>query len=93
MRETEEEAGLKETRDYEILDRSFKIETNYLVNGTDPKTVVYWVAKVNQPDVNVTLSHEHIAFKWLDLDKTLEIVGFEKTKDVFLKAHEFIKKR
>ena len=62
-----------------------------MINNTKPKRVVYWVAQVNDPNVNVKLSDEHTAFKWLDLDKTLDIVGFQSTKDVFKQADEFIK--
>lgn len=91
-RETEEEAGLKVNRDYSIIDESFKIETNYLINGNKPKRVVYWLGEVTRPDVAIALSAEHTDYKWLDLDKTLDIVGYEDTKKVFRQAHEFIGK-
>ena len=90
MRETEEEAGIRVDRDYSIVDKSFKIETNYLINGTKPKRVVYWLAEVSKPDLKITLSHEHTDYKWLGIENALDLVGYEQTKQVIREANEFI---
>jgi bis(5'-nucleosidyl)-tetraphosphatase len=87
LRETEEEAGLKPT-DYKIIE-SFKVELKYLVNGK-PKNVVYWLAKLNDPETQVKLSHEHQDYKWLKLDDAIAYAKYEDMQKVFKQVDEFI---
>lgn len=46
------------------------------MNGK-PKVVVYWLAKLINPNTNVKLSDEHQDFKWLTLEEAQTISGFE----------------
>lgn len=39
-----------------------------------PKVVTYWLGKLRDPrTARVTLSEEHVAFKWLDLEAACEL--------------------
>lgn len=89
LRETEEEAGLKES-DFTMY-TDFQRTLNYEVQGK-PKRVVYWLSELKNPNTPVTLSDEHIDFKWLNLPQALNYV--EKYKDfqqVLNDADTFIK--
>lgn len=89
LRETEEEAGLKES-DFTMY-TEFQRTLNYEVQGK-PKRVVYWLSELKNPNTPVTLSDEHIDFKWLNLPQALNYV--EKYKDfqqVLNDADTFIK--
>lgn len=88
-RETEEEAGLKEFNDYEIVDKNFTIESSYHVKDK-PKRVVYWLGEVKDPQTKVTLSHEHQAFKWVKLHDAFEIVRYDEMKRVLNVAEQFL---
>ena len=89
LRETEEEAGLKEQSDYRIVDKEFKIEINYLVKQR-PKKVFYWLAEVNDPNVKVTLSDEHIDFKWLEFKEAIEYAKYETMVKCLTEADHFL---
>ena len=88
-RETLEEAGLQENKDYEIINHSYKIESNYFI-GDIAKRVTYWLAKVNDPNVVVKMSEEHQDFKWLNFNQACDIVGYEEMKRVLSVAQDFI---
>lgn len=90
IRETHEEAGLVNEKDYKIVDDNFKIETSYLIDGVKLKKVLYWVARVNDPYVTIKLSDEHVDFKWLSIEPAKNIVGYEQTKKVIQDAYDFI---
>ncbi|CAB3251167.1 unnamed protein product [Arctia plantaginis] len=74
LRETSEEAGLSEEH-LEVY-KNISKELHYEVNGK-PKVVVYWLAKLINPDMNVRLSDEHQDFKWLALEEAQTISGFD----------------
>lgn len=88
IRETREEAGFEEN-DYEIKDKSYYIDSNYLVNNKN-KRVRYWVAKLND-SVEVKLSEEHQAYKWLDLNAACEISNFDEFTRVLNQADSYIR--
>lgn len=90
VRETEEEAGLKHDVDFKVLDKEFKLETSYLVNEK-PKRVLYWFAKVDH-NIKITLSHEHIDFKWLNLADSLKLIDFEPMHKILNDAEQYIRK-
>ncbi|GJQ87086.1 hypothetical protein Trydic_g23939 [Trypoxylus dichotomus] len=62
-RETEEESGLV-SGDLRVYENS-KRNLEYVVDNK-PKTVVYWLAELINPNAKVKLSSEHTEFKWLD---------------------------
>ena len=80
---------MQENKDYEIISRSYKIESNYLI-GDIVKRVTYWLAKVNDPNVAVKMSEEHQDFKWLNLNQACDIVRYEEMKRVLKVAQDFI---
>lgn len=60
---------------------------NYNVKG-NPKTVVYWLAKLKNPDEKVILSEEHQDLKWLPLPEAQEIAGYNDMKMLLQEFHE-----
>ena len=94
IRETKEEAGLEENVDYEIGNKDFKIESNYLVNGENskPKRVVYYLAEAKPTCSSIKLSDEHKSFNWFNIQNCLNIVHFEESKRVMSAAHSFLTK-
>lgn len=64
---------------------------NYEVKG-QPKCVVYWLAKLKNPDKSVTLSNEHQDLKWLPLDKAQELSGYQDMNNLLAEFHEKILK-
>ncbi|XP_045501692.1 bis(5'-nucleosyl)-tetraphosphatase [asymmetrical] [Colias croceus] len=77
LRETQEEAGFTQN-DLEI-DKNTKKMLTYEVNGK-PKEVIYWLAKLINPETPVKLSDEHQDFKWLPLQQAQELSGFDDMK-------------
>ncbi|XP_033749545.1 bis(5'-nucleosyl)-tetraphosphatase [asymmetrical]-like [Pecten maximus] len=89
LRETAEEAGLNKSH-LEIVD-NFKKTLHYPVNGR-PKRVVYWLAKMKDPEMPVTLSDEHIDFKWLKLEEANKLISqYKDMQTVFNETDEFLK--
>ncbi|KAG7301641.1 hypothetical protein JYU34_014617 [Plutella xylostella] len=85
LRETKEEAGLSE-QNLEIY-KDISKTLAYKVNGK-PKTVVYWLAKLKDPDQKVTLSDEHQDLKWLEMKQAQDISGFEDMKNLLADFNE-----
>ncbi|XP_022826592.1 bis(5'-nucleosyl)-tetraphosphatase [asymmetrical] [Spodoptera litura] len=85
LRETKEEAGLSE-EDLEVFKDVTKV-LNYNVNNK-PKVVVYWLAKLKNPETKVQLSDEHQDLKWLSLREAQEIAGYEDMKALLLEFNE-----
>ena len=88
LRETEEEAGLKEHQ-LRIL-TGFRKELNYTVNNK-PKVVVYWLAQLADSAGLVKLSHEHQDFKWLNLDEACRIVEYTDMQSVLKECDVYLK--
>ncbi|KAI8419897.1 hypothetical protein MSG28_008522 [Choristoneura fumiferana] len=89
LRETKEEAGLSED-ELEVY-KDISKTLNYEVKGK-PKVVVYWLAKLKNPEHPVTLSNEHQDLKWLPLDEAQKISGFEDMNQLLAEFHEAAKK-
>ncbi|CAK1553017.1 unnamed protein product [Leptosia nina] len=87
LRETKEEAGYCQ-KDLEI-DESSKKTLFYNVNGK-PKEVIYWLAKLKNPDTPVILSDEHQDFKWLPLHQAQELSGYEDMKKLLAEYYETV---
>lgn len=60
---------------------------NYTVKGK-PKVVVYWLAKLKNPEEPVKLSDEHQDLKWLPLKEAQEISGYEDMKLLLAEFNE-----
>ncbi|CAH0590113.1 unnamed protein product [Chrysodeixis includens] len=85
LRETKEEAGLSE-KELDVY-KNISKELNYEVGGK-PKVVVYWLAKLKNPETKVTLSDEHQDLKWLPLEEAQEISGFDDMNLLLAEFHE-----
>ncbi|GAB1607652.1 hypothetical protein Ahia01_001049100 [Argonauta hians] len=90
LRETREEAGLDKSQ--MTIDETFREEIFYPVKSV-PKRVVYWLSQVADPNVKITLSSEHIDFKWCTLKESLELTGFQNTRQVMERASEHLQKK
>ncbi|KAJ8718037.1 hypothetical protein PYW07_005967 [Mythimna separata] len=85
LRETKEEAGLSED-DLDIYKDVSKV-LNYKVNGK-PKVVVYWLAKLKNPETKILLSDEHQDLKWLPLKEAQDISGYDDMKQLLVEFNE-----
>ncbi|XP_017398455.1 bis(5'-nucleosyl)-tetraphosphatase [asymmetrical] isoform X1 [Cebus imitator] len=87
LRETREEAGI-EAGQLTIIE-GFKRELNYVARNK-PKTVIYWLAEVKDYNVEIRLSHEHQAYRWLGLDEACQLAQFKEMKAALQEGHQFL---
>ncbi|KAL0820216.1 hypothetical protein ABMA28_006138 [Loxostege sticticalis] len=85
LRETKEEAGLSED-DLEVY-KDISKTLEYEVKNK-PKVVVYWLAKLRDPQKEVKLSDEHQDLKWLPLQQAQDVSGFEDMKQLLAEFNE-----
>lgn len=86
-RELAEETGITDI----LLQNGFmeQISYSYIEDGKNHyKTVDYFLASTNQ--MEVTVSHEHLDFMWLDFDSALEKLTFDNAKQLLIKAQSFL---
>lgn len=66
-----------------------KISWFYKKDGkTFYKEAIFYLAKTG--DSEVTLSREHVAFKWLNFKEAMEQANFDNTKRILKKAQDFL---
>ncbi|KAK2507956.1 hypothetical protein MC885_015675 [Smutsia gigantea] len=87
LRETQEEAGI-EAGQLTIIE-GFRRELSYVAREK-PKTVIYWLAEVKNYDVEIRLSPEHQAYRWLGLEEACQLVQFKGMKAVLQEGHQFL---
>lgn len=63
----------------------------YTVNRK-PKTVVLWPAEVKDPTADVTISEEHVDFRWLPLAEACSLASFPEMISALQECDEFLKK-
>lgn len=91
LRETAEEAGLNKSH-LDIVE-NYKKTLHYPVNGR-PKRVVYWLAKMKDPDMAISLSDEHIDYKWLKLEEANKLISqYIDMQTVLNETEEFLKSK
>ncbi len=88
LRELKEEAGIS-AQLYEGFEDSFEYffkntKTYELIN----KTVYFFVGKTDTKQV--TLSHEHIGYEWLEYNQALEKITYKNAQELLKKAHKFL---
>ena len=94
--ETPQETALRETREEtEISNIKFidgfeeSVEYDFRFKNEDiHKKVVFFLAKTDEK--NVSLSHEHNDYIWLEYNDALKKTTFENAKNVLSKANEFL---
>ncbi|KAK7068540.1 nudix (nucleoside diphosphate linked moiety X)-type motif 2 [Halocaridina rubra] len=89
LRETQEEAGLK-SEDFSLIEE-FRKEVKYKVNG-EPKTVIYWLAELRDPNSQVVLSEEHQDYRWLPLTEACTLAGFKDMIHILHECNDYLKK-
>ncbi|CAH1965971.1 unnamed protein product [Acanthoscelides obtectus] len=87
IRETKEEAGL-DKNDLKIYEDCRKT-LHYKAHGK-PKTVIYWLAELKNPNTQVTLSDEHQDYKWLELPEACKYAEYKELQDVFVEFEKYI---
>ena len=87
LRETQEEAGI-EAGQLTIIE-GFRRELRYVAREK-PKIVIYWLAEVKDCDVEVRLSREHQAYRWLELEDACQLAQFEEMKAALQEGHQFL---
>ena len=86
-RELNEETGITEA----IFLKGFKENKNFFYKfGKDliRKDVVYFLAEVKTVDIKI--SFEHDAYKWVNLIGALKLIKFKNTRELIKKANKFI---
>lgn len=78
LRETKEEAGLEKS-DLNIYEDA-RYEIKYNVKG-QPKTVVYWLAEFTNKNKSISMSSEHIAYKWLPIKEACDLSRYNEMQE------------
>ena len=97
--ESGEETALRELREATGIVEAgfipgFREEISYFFRArgrTVYKEVVYYLVRTEQE--RITLSYEHIGYRWLTYETALREATFQNTRDVLMKAHEFLESR
>jgi len=90
IRETKEETGIS---DVEFID-GFEEEIEYYFyaeNQEIHKKVIFFLGKTETTEI--TLSHEHLDFIWLEFDNALNKTTYENAKNLLKKSKMFLDKR
>ena len=90
IRETKEETGIS---DVEFID-GFEEEIEYYFyaeNQEIHKKVIFFLGKTQTREI--TLSHEHLDFIWLEFDNALSKTTYENAKNLLKKSKTFLDKR
>lgn len=87
LRETQEEAGLNSNQ-FTLIE-GFKKELQYIVRSK-PKTVIYWLAEMNDYNTEIKLSDEHQAFRWLKLEEACRCARYKEMQAAFRDVHQFL---
>jgi bis(5'-nucleosidyl)-tetraphosphatase len=89
IRETQEETGIT---DVEFLDNYEEwIQYNFQYQGElVQKKVVFFLGETKTKDI--TISHEHLNFTWMDYTTAMEKTTFDNAKTVLSKAYALLTK-
>ncbi len=86
-RELAEETGIEEIE----IDLGWRDRTEYtfMRKGRKiPKQVFWYIASTNQ--LNVTLSHEHTNYLWLNFEEAESLLTFSQEKQLLRSAHSYL---
>jgi len=86
LRELTEETGIKDV----VIDESWNARTEYTFKrkGKDiPKEVFWYLAETEELDV--TLSHEHTNYLWLNFDDTEKHLTFDQEKEIINSVRKY----
>lgn len=92
IRETHEEAGITEA-DVDII-RDFPVVLQYQTKsqerGIEEKEVTYWPARLNDPDHQIKLSHEHVEWRWLPLEEACRLAHYKDMQEALQRCEKKI---
>ncbi|HJL64468.1 MAG TPA: NUDIX domain-containing protein [Candidatus Thalassarchaeaceae archaeon] len=86
-RELAEETGIEEIE----IDSGWRDRTEYtfMRKGREiPKQVFWYIASTNE--LNVTLSHEHTNYLWLNFEEAESLLTFSQEKQLLRSAHSYL---
>lgn len=86
-RELAEETGIEEIE----IDPGWRDRTEYtfMRKGREiPKQVFWYIASTNE--LNVTLSHEHKNYLWLNFEEAESLLTFSQEKQLLRSAHSYL---
>ncbi len=86
-RELAEETGIEEIE----IDLGWRDRTEYtfMRRGREvPKQVFWYIASTNE--LNVTLSHEHTNYLWLNFEEAESLLTFPQEKQLLRSAHSYL---
>jgi len=87
MRELAEETGIRNARFIpgyrEVISYFFRVKRRTVF-----KEVVYYLVETEEK--TVTISFEHTGYRWLPFEEALALATFQNTRDVLLKACQFL---
>ena len=93
--ETEEQTAIRETKEETNLivniDSSKRFELSYLQKENIYKTVVYFIAYINDINNLKLKKDEVIEAKWIKIDEVEDILSFENLKKLWEKVLKSIK--
>ncbi|MBT4121851.1 transcription antitermination factor NusB [bacterium] len=90
VREVSEEVGVKKLDNKGYLG-SIDIKVNEPNKRAVPKTVHYYLFETTDIDLKIPDEPGVQDVKWLDMEQLLETIGYENTKEIFVKALEILK--
>lgn len=92
--ETEIETALREVKEETGIDvnieASKRYELTYKINNSTNKNVVYFIARPLNANVKIQ-EKEILDYKWCDINKVVETLTYENTKDLFKKVIKDLK--
>lgn len=93
--ETEEETAIREVNEETGLQvnliSGFRESVEYLVKEDTKKEVMFFLAQTNEQIVYIQLD-EIVDYKWANFQDSLQLLNYESSKGVLVKAHEFIRR-
>ena len=86
VRETYEESGLT-TSDLTIIN-DYRYQFEFTKYGMKNRNIVIFLAKINDPNHEIIISHEHSKFQWMKYDEAVTSRNHPPSNDQFSKMYE-----
>ncbi|MCB9894529.1 MAG: NUDIX domain-containing protein [Planctomycetes bacterium] len=91
LRETEEEAGIREINVVEGFARTIEYDVETRNRGAYHKKVTYLLGTTN--NTNAKCSDEHSEARWFTIEEALEKIAFEQMREVMRAADAYLRKQ
>ena len=90
FREIEEECGIKKDN-LEVNLNMKKVYRHFTPKGKE-KTLIFWLARLIKDDIVVTLSEEHVDYKWVTAEEANHLLPYDDLKDCIKSCENQISK-